>query len=174
MTPCGDKGLGQHLHKLFTKPLPVLMLTFQSVMCHLPASNFTRSDHKFKSVICDQRSHMKHIYWIPQIQFIQFSTFQSYRMVLNGVHINFLNDWGRVTQKCVRNLTIIGSVNGFPPGRRHAFIWTSAGILLIGPLGTQLSKILIKILTSLLKTMFESVVFEMTLTRPQCVNIFSM
>ena len=31
--------------------------------------------------------------------------------------------------------SIIGSDNGLSPGRRLAFIWTNAGILLIGPLG---------------------------------------
>ena len=53
--------------------------------------------------------------------------------------------WGRVTHICVSKLTIIGSDNDLSPGRRQAIIWTSAGILLIGPLGTNLSKILIEI-----------------------------
>ena len=46
---------------------------------------------------------------------------------------------------CVGNLTIIGSDNGLSPGRRQAIIWTNAGILLIGPLGTNFSEILIEI-----------------------------
>ena len=41
-------------------------------------------------------------------------------------------DWGRVTRICVGNLTIIDSDNCLSPGRRHAIIWTDAGILLIG------------------------------------------
>ena len=53
--------------------------------------------------------------------------------------------WGRVTHICVGNLTIIGSDNGLSPGRRQAPIWTNAGILLIGPLGTNFSEILIEI-----------------------------
>ena len=48
---------------------------------------------------------------------------------------------GRVTHICVGNLTIIGSDNGLPPGRRQAIIWTNARILLIEPLGTILSEI---------------------------------
>ena len=56
-----------------------------------------------------------------------------------------LTHWGRVTHICVRNLTIIGSDNGLSPGRRQAIIWTNAGILLIGPLGTNFSEILIEI-----------------------------
>ena len=45
--------------------------------------------------------------------------------------------WGRVTHICVSNLAIIGSDNGLSPGRRQAIIWTNAGILLIGPIGTN-------------------------------------
>ena len=37
--------------------------------------------------------------------------------------------------------------NGLSPGRHQAIIWTSAGILLIGALGINLSEILIKINT---------------------------
>ena len=56
-----------------------------------------------------------------------------------------LTHWGRVTHICVGKLTIIGSVNGLSPGRRQAIIWTNAGILLIRPLGTNFSEILIGI-----------------------------
>ena len=37
---------------------------------------------------------------------------------------NYLTHWGRVTQICVNNLTIIGSDNGLSPGRHQAIIWT--------------------------------------------------
>ena len=56
-----------------------------------------------------------------------------------------LTHWGRVTHICVGNLIIIGSDNGLSPGRRQAIIWTNAGILLIGPWGTNFSDILIGI-----------------------------
>ena len=52
-----------------------------------------------------------------------------------------------MTHICVGNLTIIGSDNGLSPGRRQAIIWTNAGILLIGPLGTNFSEIVIEIHT---------------------------
>ena len=55
--------------------------------------------------------------------------------------------WGRMTQMCVSKLAIIGSDNGLSPGRRQAIIWTNAGLLLFGPLGTNFSEILIKIYT---------------------------
>ena len=51
------------------------------------------------------------------------------------------------------NLTIIGSDNGLSPGPRQAIIWTNAGILLIGPLGTNFSEILIDIHTFSFKKM---------------------
>ena len=53
--------------------------------------------------------------------------------------------WGQVTHICVHKLTIIGSDNGLSPRRRQAIIWTNDGILLIGPLGANLSEILIEI-----------------------------
>ena len=56
-----------------------------------------------------------------------------------------LTHWGRVTHIWINKLTIIGSINGLSPGRRQAIIWTNAGILLIGPLGTNFSEILIEI-----------------------------
>ena len=48
---------------------------------------------------------------------------------------------------CVGNLTIIGSDNGLSPGRPQAIIWTNDGILLIGPLRTNFSEILIEMQT---------------------------
>ena len=59
--------------------------------------------------------------------------------------IDFLTHWGRATHICVSKLTIIVSDNGLSPGRRQAIIWANAGILLIGPLGTNFSEILIEI-----------------------------
>ena len=41
--------------------------------------------------------------------------------------------------------TIIGSDNGLSPVRRQDIIWTNAGILSIGPLGTNFSEILMEI-----------------------------
>ena len=58
-----------------------------------------------------------------------------------------LTHWGRETHICVSKLTSIVSDNGLSPGRRQAIIWTNAGILLIGPLGTNSREILIRIRT---------------------------
>ena len=66
---------------------------------------------------------------------------------------NAITHWGRVTHICVNKLTIIGSNNGLSPGRRQAIIWTNAGILLIGPMGTNFNEILIEIQTFSFKKM---------------------
>ena len=58
-----------------------------------------------------------------------------------------------MTHICVGNQTIIGSDNGLPPDRRQAIIWTNAGIMLIGPLGTNFSEILFGIQTFLFNKM---------------------
>ena len=65
----------------------------------------------------------------------------------------FLIHWGRVTHICVHSLTINVSDNSLSPGRRQAIIWTNAGILLIWPLGTNFSEVLIKIHTFPFKKM---------------------
>ena len=51
-----------------------------------------------------------------------------------------------MTHRCVSKLTIIGSDNGMSPGHYPKF-QTNVGILLIRPLGTNFSEILIKIHT---------------------------
>ena len=61
-----------------------------------------------------------------------------------GPAVDGLTHWGRVTHKCVGNLTIIVSDNGLSPGRRQAIIRTNAWILLIGPLGTNFREILVR------------------------------
>ena len=58
-----------------------------------------------------------------------------------------LTHWGRVTHICVIKLNIIDFDNGLSPGRQQAIIWSSGGILLISPLGTKFSEMLIGIQT---------------------------
>ena len=73
----------------------------------------------------------------------------------------------------VGNLTIIGSDHGLSPDRRQAITWTNAGILLIGPQGTNFSETFIAIHAfSFENTQFENVVYETSaiLSWPQCVN----
>ena len=79
---------------------------------------------------------------------------------ITGEKVDFPNDshllthWGGETYLYASpTLPIIGSDNGLSPGRHQAIIWTNAGILLIGPLGTNFSEILIKIYTFWFKRM---------------------
>ena len=66
-------------------------------------------------------------------------------IILYVVCFKSLTHWGRVTHICVSKLTNIGSNNVLSPGRRQAIILTNAGILLIGPLGTNFNEMLIEI-----------------------------
>ena len=82
--------------------------------------------------------------------------------------------WGFIKYKkiCVSRLTIIGSDNGLSPGRRQGVIWTNAGILLFGPLGTNFSEILIKIYAFSFRKIHLKMSGKMAsmLSRPQCVD----
>ena len=80
---------------------------------------------------------------------------------------NILTHRGRVMHICIGNLAIIGSDNGLSPGGQAIF-WANAGILLIGPLGTKCSEILIEIYIFSLKNTFEIVVRNLAaiLSRP--------
>ena len=73
---------------------------------------------------------------------------------------------------CVSKPTTIGSDNGLSPGRRQAIIWTSAGILLIGPLETNFSEVSIRIQTFSFKKMHLKVLSAKwhPFVSPQCGN----
>ena len=71
------------------------------------------------------------------------------------------------------NYTIFGSDNGLSPGRRQAITWPNAGILLIGPLGTNFSEIFIEIKTFSLTNLYlkvSSAKVAAILSRPRCVK----
>ena len=87
------------------------------VLCHSPLSNLNSQ-------------------WVSQLLFS-----------ITYLKIIFLTHWGWVTHICIGKLTNIGSDNGLSPGRHEAIIWTNAGMLLIGPLGTNFSEMLIEIHT---------------------------
>ena len=88
-----------------------------------------------------------------------------------NMNLTPLTLWDRVTHIYVGTNTNIGSDNGLSPGRRQAIIWTNAG-LLIGPLATNFSEILIEILAFSFKNALEDDVCEMAciLSRSQCVK----
>ena len=80
-----------------------------------------------------------------------------------------LTHWGRVTHICLSKIISIASDNGLATSRRQAIIWTNAGILLIWPLGTNFSEILIKIHIS----SFKKIYLKMwpAKYRPSCPNL---
>ena len=86
-----------------------------------------------------------------------------------GSSLCLITHWGGVMHICVSKLTIIGSDNGLSPDRLQAIIWTNAGILLIGPLGTNFSEILIEILTFSFKKMHLKV--SSAKRRPFCLGL---
>ena len=86
-----------------------------------------------------------------------------------SITVTYLTHWGRMTHICVSKLTIISSDNGLPPDRRQAIIWTNAGLLLIRPLGTNFSEILIEILTFSFKKMRLKV--SSAKRRPFCLGL---
>ena len=75
-------------------------------------------------------------------------------LILLTATILTLTNWGRSMHVCIIKQAIIGLDNGLSPGRLQAIIWTNVGILLIGPLGTNISEILIKIFTFSFKKMY--------------------
>ena len=82
---------------------------------------------------------------IADIMRLMWHHYNEYSDCIPVYRDSLITHWGRVTHICVVKLTIIGSDNGLSPGRRQAIIWTNAGILLIGPLGTNFIEILIGI-----------------------------
>ena len=67
------------------------------------------------------------------------------------------------------NCVINGSDNGLSPVRRQAIIWTNAGILFIGPSGTNFSEISIEMQTFLFKKMCLNV--SSAKWRPFCLGL---
>ena len=83
-----------------------------------------------------------------------------------------LTHWGRVI--CISKLTIIGSGKCLSPGWCQAIIWTSAGRLLIGPLGTNFSESLIEIHTFPCKKMHLKISFAKWCLFCPCPNVLTM
>ena len=122
------------------------------------ATWFIMAMHMFQACV----HHTDH--WVPNPCTCGFSWLRTLILGGNGIHSWYkmilahqtpghLTHWGRAMHICVNKLTTIGPDNGLSPGRRQAIIWTIAGILLIGPLGTNFSEILIGIQTFSFKKM---------------------
>ena len=99
-----------------------------------------------------------------------YNTYSWHQIVLYiSAFTDGLTHWGRVTHICVGKLSIIGPDNGLSPGRRQAIIRTNAGILLIRPLGTNFSEILIEIIIFSFKKMRFKV--SSAKRRPFCLGL---
>ena len=82
-----------------------------------------------------------------------------------------LTHWGRVIHIWVGQLTIIGSDNGLTPGYCQGINWTSAGILSMGPLGTNFSEISIGIQRFPFKKMHLKMSFAKWRPFSHCPNV---
>ena len=107
-------------------------------------------ENAFKNFVCEMASISSRSKWARGVSVAQRVSLKCGYLALHvSLHWSQLRPplthWGLVTHICVSKLTIIGSDNGLSPGRRQAIIWTKAGILLIGPLRTNFSEILLEI-----------------------------
>ena len=102
-------------------------------------------------LVCCTDAYMRYSASMSLMKIGECSTMAAYLSWSMEIRITH---WGRVTHICAVKLNIIGSDNGLSPGRRQAIIGTNAGILLIGPLGTNLIEILNEIYTFSFKRMY--------------------
>ena len=75
---------------------------------------------------------------------------------------------------CISKVTVIGPDIGLSPERRQAILWTNAGILFIGTLGTKIQwNLKQNSYIFILENAFENVICEIAgiLSRSQCVNL---
>ena len=95
-----------------------------------------------------------------------------YALRLRTQCVNLIEAESRIYMYASANQNTIGSDYGLLHVRRQAIIWTNAGLLLIGPLGTHFSEIWIKIQHFLYKNAYENIACEMVaiLSRHQYVN----
>ena len=129
--------------------------------------NSNVTTHPYSSILSQvgnklYRQHYLHVYTTSAVWI-----FENYCVV------HYHEQWAQelyVTPICVGNLTIIGSDNGLSPGRRQAIIWTNAWILLIAPLVTNLSEILIMHYHSRKSTWKYRLEKAVILPRHRCVN----
>ena len=132
----------------------------------MPPYNFAESiNHNDKSYSPQMTFQREPSFFIAAAQYT-FDLLQQGKYV---IICQWLTHYGRVTHICVCKLTIIGSNNGLSPGRRQAIIWINAGILLIEPLGTKFSEILIEILTFSFKKM--CLIVSSAKWRPYCLGL---
>ena len=140
----------------------IKMSSNQYRKCHCGDKTILRSSYLHNGI--SYTGKMTCLYWIRAWLLVPPSHQQPWHWPCSITH------WGRVTHICVSNLTIIGSDNGLSPGRRQAIIWTNAGMLLIGPLGTNFNN---EILLQIHTFSFNKIHFKMSpgKWRPFCLGL---
>ena len=127
---------------------------------------FSNDMNLIGSVVCSKIWRTRKIHRLS-IRACQYRYFISYIGQLPV--FTSLSHWGRVTHICVSKIFIIGSDKGLSPGRRRAIIWTNAGVLLIGTLGTNFSDILIE--THIFSFMKMRLKMSSGIRRPFCLGL---
>ena len=147
------KNLNFIIHNVFAIKGPVHMVYRVIVLINSSGTDYVLNRYRYQydpsATPCDQMSQLS-------CKFVESKWNPYWVIVCVNEHLTLimcLTHWGRVTHICVSELSILGSDNGLSPARRRAIIWTNAGILLIGPLGTNFSEILIEILVFSFKKM---------------------
>ena len=187
---CSDNGLssGRHQAIIWTKTgillIGPLETNFSEILTKIHTFSFRKIHLEILSSVwqpfCLDLNVLTHWDWNKIAIILQNTSLNSFsrmKIVVCWIKIHWnvssglqLTHWGRVTHIiCDIKLTIIGSDNGLSPGRRQAIIWTNAGLLLIGPLGTNFSEILIEILTFSFKKMHLKV--SSAKRRPFCLGL---
>ena len=134
-------GLAQDFSNSCALAMDLLQSCTKPWSLHLPHGQWSnpeecrKVDHDHMKI---EKNHMD-LLWSDTLNSTKHSTTKQCVYFMTIGCITNLTHWGRVTHICVGNLTIIGPDNGLSPGRRQAIIWTNAGILLIGPWGTNFS-----------------------------------
>ena len=119
---------------------------------------------KKKKHCCLMKMHLGNMNQICHSPFCQVN-----KISISSPNLSLLTHCGRVKHICIGKLTIIGSDNSLSPGRRQAIIWTNAGLLLIGPLGTNFSEILMAVGTFSFKKMHLKILSAKW--RPFCLSL---
>ena len=94
----------------------------------------------------DLRLHRADFYvtvmlWRKFLQIFNISVSLIWNGHISHILLKLIETGWRIYDICVNELNSIGSDDVLSSGRRQAIVWTNAGILLIGPLGTKLSAI---------------------------------
>ena len=121
-------------------------------LCTLPLPNLETEGHIYTYVSVNYAITWEHVSMKFDIKKKDFRSRKTMHLKISCakwrpdcIGYKVLTHWAQVMYTGVGNLTIISSDNGLSPGRCQVIVWTNAGILLIGPLGTNFSEILIEI-----------------------------